>query len=206
MSAIRDLLKEADPLRVESEPSAADRNFQRQAILTAAATRPLPPAKSCSQTSVCLSIVLIAIVALIAVSRLWSPLVNNVQAAVRFEVRLVEGDSAPGLKEANIEGGGTVYLHDEVVVTNSDIAQAKVIPRPGGSDFMVSVTFTPAGARKMQAATKRNIGKRMAILIDGVVVTAPVVRSVLSESAVVEGHLTKQEAERIVAGITIPTR
>ncbi len=206
MSAIRDLLKEADPLRVESEPSAADRSFQRQAILTAAATRPLPPAKSWSQTSVCLSIVLIAIVALIAVSRLWSPLVNNVQAAVRFEVRLVEGDPAPGLKEANIEGGGTVYLHDEVVVTNSDIAQAKVIPRPGGSDFMVSVTFTPAGARKMQAATKRNIGKRMAILIDGVVVTAPVVRSVLSESAVVEGHLTKQEAERIVAGITIPTR
>ncbi len=206
MSAIRELLKEADPLRVESEPSAADRSFQRQAILTAVATRPLPPAKSWSRTSVCLGIVLIAIVAFIAVSRLWSPLVNNVQAAVQFEVRLVEKDPAPGLKEANIEGGGTVYLHDEVVVTNSDIAQAKVIPRPGGSDFMVSVTFTPAGARKMQAATEGNIGKRMAILIDGVVITAPVVRSVLSESAVVEGHLTKQEAERIVAGITIPAR
>ena len=71
---------------------------------------------------------------------------------------------------------------------------------------MVSVTFTPAGARKMQAATEGNIGKRMAILIDGVVVSAPVVNSVLSESAVVEGHLTRQEAERIVAGITIPAR
>jgi preprotein translocase subunit SecD len=206
MSAIKDLLQEADPLRVESEPSAADRSFQRQVILTAAATRPLPPAKSWLRTSVYLSIMLITIVAFVAISRLWSPFINNVQAAVQFEVRLVERDPAAGLKAANLEGGGTVYLHDEVVVTNSDIAQAKAIPRPGGSDFMVSITFTPAGARKMHETTERNIGKRMAILIDGVIVTAPVVNSVFSESAVVEGHLTKQEAERIVAGITIPAR
>jgi hypothetical protein len=206
VSAIRDLLKEADPLRVESEPSAADRSYQHHAILTAAANGPLPHATSRSRTSVYLGIMLIAMVTIVVVSRLWSPFINNVQAAVRFEVRLVEKDPAPGLKAANIEGGGTVYLHDEVVVTNSDIMQAKVIQRPGGSDFMVSVTFTPAGARKMHAATEGNIGKRMAILIDGVVVSAPVVNSVLSESAVVEGHLTRQEAERIVAGITIPAR
>ena len=186
MSAIRDLLQEADPLRVESEPSAADRSFQRQAILTAAAARPLPPAKSWSRTSVYLGIMLIAIVAFVAVSRMWSPFINNVQAAVRFEVRLVERDPAPGLKAANLEGGGTVYLHDEVVVTNSDIAQAEVIPWPEKSDFLVSVTFTSDGARKMHAATERNIGKRMAILIDGIVVCAPVVNSVLSESAVIE--------------------
>lgn len=206
MSAIKDLLQEADPLRVESEPSAADRSFQRQAILMAATTRPFPSAKSWSRTAVYLSAMLITIVAFVAVSRLWSPFINKVQAAVQFEVRLVEKEPAPGLKAANIEGGGTVYLHDEVVITNSDIAQAKAIPRPGGSDFMVSVIFTPAGARKMHAVTEKNIGKRMAILIDGVVVAAPVVNSVLSDSAVVEGHLTKQEAERIVAGITIPAR
>ena len=139
-------------------------------------------------------------------SRLWSPFIHNVQAAVRFEVRLVEKDPAPGLKAANLEGGGTVYLHGEVVVTNSDIEQAKAIPRPERSDFIVSITFTPAGAGKMRAATERNIGKRMAILIDGVIACAPVVNSVLNEAAVIEGHLTKQEAERIVAGITIPAR
>jgi hypothetical protein len=206
VSAITDLLQEADPLRVESEPSAAERSFQRQTILTAAVTRPLPPAKSWSRTPVYLSITLIAIVAFIAVSRLWSPFISNVQAAVRFEVRLAEQKPAPGLKAATLESGGTVYLHDEVIVTNSDIAQAKAIPRPGGSDFMVSIMFTPAGARKMHAATGNNIGKRMAILIDGVVVTAPVVNSVFSKAAVIEGHLTKQEAERIVAGITIPAK
>ena len=90
MSAIKDLLQEADPFRAESEPSAADRTFQRQAILTAAAKRPLGPAKSWPRTSVYLSVMLIAIVAFLAVSGLWSPFISQVQAAVRFEVRLVE--------------------------------------------------------------------------------------------------------------------
>jgi preprotein translocase subunit SecD len=55
----------------------------------------------------------------------------------------------------------------------------------------------------MHAATEKNIGKRMAILIDGVVVSAPVVNDVISDVAVINGHITKQEAERIVAGITV---
>ncbi len=46
----------------------------------------------------------------------------------------------------------------------------------------------------------------MAILIDGVVVTAPVIMDALRDEAVIDGHLTKKEAELIVAGITIPVR
>ena len=39
--------------------------------------------------------------------------------------------------------------------------------------------------------------------VDGEVVTAPVVMEALSEAAVVNGYITREEAERIVAGITI---
>ncbi len=46
----------------------------------------------------------------------------------------------------------------------------------------------------------------MAIIIAGVVFSAPVVNSVISDSAVIDGRLTKHEAERIVAGITIAAR
>jgi len=41
----------------------------------------------------------------------------------------------------------------------------------------------------------------MAILLDGQVVIAPVVRSPIGDSAVVTGHFTKTEAQRIVDGI-----
>ncbi|MBN1126580.1 MAG: hypothetical protein JXA82_16355 [Sedimentisphaerales bacterium] len=202
MNNIRDLLREADPLRIESEPSAADRSIQRQAIVKATTNSVLSPTESRSRVPVYISVMLIAIVAFAVGYGLWSPFINDVQAAVRFEIRLVEENPAPGLQEVKV-ADGTFYLHNDVVVTNSDIAQAKVLPQPGGSIFWVSVTFTPAGARKMHSATEKNIGKRMAILIDGEVISAPVVRDVLNESAVINGNITKEEAERIVKGITI---
>ena len=204
MKAIRDLLQEADPLRIESEPAAADRSFRRQAIVTAAATSALPATESRSRIPVYLSVILLAIVAFAVGSRLWSPSIGNVQAAVRFEVRLAEWKPAPGLREAKIAGTrDLIYLHDEVIVTNSDIAQAKVIPQANGSDFKIGVTLNPAGARKMHTFTENHIGKIAAILIDGEVVAAPVVTSPIAESAVIDGHLTKKEAEKIVAGMII---
>jgi hypothetical protein len=203
MKAIRDLLQEADPLRIESEPAAADRSFRRQAIVTAAASA-LPATGSWSRIPVYLSVILIVIAAFAVGSRLWSPSISNVQAAVRFEVRLAERQPAPGLKEAKIAGTrDLIYLHDEVIVTNSDIAQAKVIPQANGSNFCISVTLNPAGAKKMHTFTESHIGKLAAILIDGEVVAAPVVTSPIAESAVIDGHLTKKEAEKIVAGMII---
>jgi hypothetical protein len=203
MKAIKDLLQEADPLRVESEPSAADRSFRRQAIVTAAASA-LPATGSWSRIPVYLCAILMVIAAFAVGSRLWSPSIGNVQAAVRFEVRLAERKPAPGLKEAKVAGiGDLIYLHDEVILTNSDIAQAKVIPQANGSYFWIGVTLNPAGAKKMHTFTESHIGKVTAILIDGEVVATPMVNSPIAESAVIDGHFTKKEAEKIVAGMII---
>jgi SecD/SecF fusion protein len=53
----------------------------------------------------------------------------------------------------------------------------------------------------MRKASGNHIGKPVAIIIDGRVVMAPVVRSPIGDSALVTGHFTKAEAERIVHGI-----
>ena len=82
-------------------------------------------------------------------------------------------------------------------------SEAKILPQVGGSDFWIGVTFKPEGARKMRAATMRHIGKPMAILIDGEVVMAPNVRESIGEYAVVNGHFTKAEVEKIVTGMRI---
>jgi hypothetical protein len=202
MRDIRNLLHEADPLRVESEPSTSDRSLRRQAVVAAAANATQSATKSRSRIPIYLSIMLIATAAFVIGSRLWSPFINHVQAAVRFEVKLAEHNPAPGLKEAKVAGSKQlVYLHNEVVVTNADIAKAEVIPHE--TQYWIGVTLTPAGARKMHAATQRHIDKPMAILIDGEVITAPIVRDTISDSAVINGKITKEEAERIVAGIQI---
>ncbi len=96
-----------------------------------------------------------------------------------------------------------VYLHEEIIVTNDDIAQSRVIQGDGPSHFGVGVEFTATGARKMREATAGHVGRPVAILIDGGVVMAPVLRAPISGSAVISGDFTKAEAERIVNGIGI---
>jgi preprotein translocase subunit SecD len=151
-----------------------------------------------------------AIVALAAIaasflgSRVWSVFVSELQAAVRFEVRLAEDRPAPGLREAKVSGSGrSVYLHDEVIVTNSDIAVARVVPGHGPSDYSIGVEFNASGAEKMRAATSNHIGKVVAILLDGQVVMAPVLRTPIGASARISGNFTRTQAERIVNGIEI---
>jgi hypothetical protein len=202
MNDISKLLREADPLVEESEPSHSDRSRQREMILQAAAN-PIAQNRLWLRMPVVVAAILIAILAVPVVFRFWSPFVSNVQAAVRVEVRLAQREPAPGLKEADSADGSKIYLHDEIVVDNSDIAHAEVKPQHNGPYFQVWVVLTPAGAKKMHNTTMRNIGKPMAILIDGQVIMAPVIRDPLNEYAVIDGRLSEQEAKRIVAGILI---
>jgi preprotein translocase subunit SecD len=134
-------------------------------------------------------------------SRYWPRVAVDVVAAVRFEVRLAEENPAPGLREAVVSGSARkIYLHQETIVANTDIAQARVI-QSDASTLGVTVTFTADGAAKMLRASRDHIGRPVAILVDGEVVLAPVVRGPISTSAVISGSYTRTEAERIAAGI-----
>jgi preprotein translocase subunit SecD len=106
------------------------------------------------------------------------------------------------LREAKIpDSGRSIYLHGDVLATNGDIAGAEVVAGGNPSRFAVSVEFTGAAAGKMRAATEGHVGRPVAILLDGVVAMAPVLRAPIGAKAVITGDLTRAEAERIVNGI-----
>jgi preprotein translocase subunit SecD len=135
-------------------------------------------------------------------SRADSLFVSDLQAAVRFEVKLAENQPSPGLREVKTpDSEKPVYMHQQVIVTNSEIESTRVRPGEAPGRYAVEVEFTASGAKKMRRATAAHIGKPMAVLIDGQVVMTPIVRSTISASAAVTGNFTKAEAERIVTGI-----
>jgi transposase len=73
----------------------------------------------------------------------------------------------------------------------------------GPDRFGVSVQFLEAGAQRMRQATAAHLGRPLAILIDGEVVAAPVVRSEIGHAAVISGDFTRADAERIADGIGV---
>lgn len=119
-----------------------------------------------------------------------------------LEVRLAEVQPAAGLIEASMPGSSEkIYLHREIVVTNADVVQARVVPGNGGSDFSITVGFTREGAVKMAQATASHLNRPLAILINGQVVTAPTLRDPISDSAVIYGNFTSSDAAAIAEGL-----
>jgi SecD-like export protein len=205
MKTVRDILRDADPLRHEPHRLEGERDRLRQAVVTAA-SEVTTPSSAWFRTPVALFATLALIVVGIVVigSQIWSQGGTTLQAAIGFEVRLAEDRPAAGLREARIAGSDrVVYLHQEIIVANGDIAQSSVVPGDTPSRFGVGVQFNASGAQKMRQATASHVGRPVAILIDGEVVTAPVLRSPISTSAVISGDYTKAEAERIANGIGI---
>jgi hypothetical protein len=206
MKTISELLRGADPLQYEPTRPSGDRDLCRQAVLAAASgSHADAGVRSRSLIPVYVIVALTAIFVSFLGSRIWSPFVSDVQGAVRFEARLAEDKPAPGLREAKVSGSSrSVYLHDEVIVDNGDIAEAQVVQGSSPSQYAVDIKFNASGAEKMRAATGKNIGNHLAILLDGQVVMAPVIRSPIGASALITGNFTKAQAERIVNGIRIP--
>ena len=207
MTTVSDLLRDADPLRNDPGCSDDERNRVRAAVLAAAANEPQPtqPIRRARRAALLTAVAMLAIFALAVGSRLWSGGGVTVHAAaVRFEVRLAEIAFAPGLRPAPVVGSDRViYLHPETIVTNDEILRSVVVPNRGGSGFGVAVTFNGAGAENMRRATASHLNAPLALLVDGDVISAPTLRSPISESAIVSGNFTQAEAERIAEGMRV---
>ena len=70
-------------------------------------------------------------------------------------------------------------------------ARASFDPNEGHA---VSFRFDTTGAQKFGRATSENVGKRFAVILDGVVITAPVIRSAITGgSGIITGNFNSQE-------------
>ena len=202
MSRLRSLLQDADPLRHEPPRLDAERERIRLSILrTIAVDRPARPMGARLKLAAALAIVVMGITAV--GYQIWMHGTTPLLAAVRFEVRLAEDQPIPGLVVARLaDSSRVIYLHPEIVVSNDDIAQSWV-SEDAPNQFRIAVQLLPSGAERMRQATATHVGRPVAILIDGSVVMALVVRSPIGDSAVITGNFTRAEAERIADGMRL---
>ena len=84
-----------------------------------------------------------------------------------------------------------------VVVGGEDLDDAKAtFENQQGSRPIISFTFNAAGGRAFCAATRANIGKRLAIQLDNEIISAPVVQSAIcGGSGIITGSFTTQQTQ-----------
>ncbi|OGP71061.1 MAG: preprotein translocase subunit SecF [Deltaproteobacteria bacterium RBG_13_60_28] len=86
-----------------------------------------------------------------------------------------------------------MLLKKKVEITGADIKDAKSRP-DDYNRYAVHFEFNSRGAKEFSQITGKNIGRHLAIILDDVVQSAPVIQSRIGASGVITGSFTPQEA------------
>ena len=112
----------------------------------------------------------------------------------------------PGIKDPDkaIETiGKTAMLEfkDEegnTLLTGTDLKDAQAAMNQQNGQCVVNLEFSDEGAQKFVDATLENVGRQIAILLDGEILTNPVVREpILGGRAEISGQRDLEEAQRL---------
>lgn len=88
-----------------------------------------------------------------------------------------------------------LVVEDKTILTGDLLADAQVRIDNRFNDSYVAIDFNAVGAKRFDQITAANVGKRMAIVLDDTVYSAPVIRERISGgSAQISGSFTEQEA------------
>jgi preprotein translocase subunit SecD len=109
--------------------------------------------------------------------------------ALRFVLDCGEAHASPPFTTR--DGAQTVCLAPEIVADAGDIEDASAVTLEYG--VALRLLFTADGSRKIETATSQHIGERLAILVGGEVVMAPMIRDAIAKEAMISGNFTKEE-------------
>lgn len=92
-----------------------------------------------------------------------------------------------------------ILIKKQAVITGDLLKEAKIDTRSGFGETAVSISFNKLGDKRFEEVTAANVGKRLAIIMDNTVYSAPVIREKISGgNAQISGSFSMNEAKDLV--------
>jgi RNA polymerase sigma factor (sigma-70 family) len=129
---------------------------------------------------------------------------SNVPAPFQMQLVLDEPgeDTEPMTNNASGASGETLQVQKTPLMDYTAINSATVTTDPSSGDPEINVELSDVGKELFAAVTKENLNKRLAIVLDGQLYMAPVIRSEITGGKVqITGHFTEEEASELAAKI-----
>ena len=101
--------------------------------------------------------------------------------------------------------GATIYVSSAPIISTEDFSWAKAARRPD-TEPKVDFKLTDDESARFAEATERMVGEKLAILVDGKVISAPIVQGAIVGEGEIVGRLSEEETRRIAAGINAAAR
>ncbi len=108
----------------------------------------------------------------------------------------LENNVPEGYELKEDEKGQPILLEEKAEVAGADLKDATVkFQQSQFNQPVVGLSFNREGARKFARVTRDNVGRRLAIVLDGVVKSAPNIKEEIpSGEAIIEGRFSPDEA------------
>ncbi len=118
--------------------------------------------------------------------------------------QLVDSNAPPGVTVAPFgdellpmqdNPGQLVPVNAAVAVDGADLTGAQASTDPQSGQWVVNFTLNSVGARNFGDVTSANVGKPFAIILDGKIISAPIIRTAITEGqGQISGNYTPQSA------------
>ncbi len=113
----------------------------------------------------------------------------------KLNFRLVSENKEFGIEELISETGEMLKISKRIVMSGENLIDAQPSIQNQQNEPTVSFTLDRLGAQKFGRATTDNVGKRLAIILDGKIISAPNINEpITSGNGVISGNFTFQEA------------
>ena len=113
----------------------------------------------------------------------------------KLNFRLVSENEEFGVDELISETGETLKISKRIVMSGENLIDAQPSIQNQQNEPTVSFTLDRLGSQKFGRATTDNVGKRLAIVLDGKIISAPNINEpITSGNGMISGNFTFQEA------------
>ena len=113
----------------------------------------------------------------------------------QLNFRLVKENSEFGIDKLISENGEKLNVSKRIIMSGENLIDAQPNISNQNNEPTVSFMLDRLGAQKFGRATTDNVGKRLAIVLDGEIVSAPSINeAITSGSGVISGNFSFQEA------------
>ncbi len=113
----------------------------------------------------------------------------------QLNFRLVSENDEFGSEELISENGEKLFVSKRIVMSGENLVDAQPSIQNQNNEPTVSFTLDRLGAQKFGRATTDNVGKRLAIVLDGEIVSAPNINEpITSGNGMISGNFSFQEA------------
>ena len=117
-------------------------------------------------------------------------------ANLTFQFITQNSEESFGTEKLQFEDGSEEVIVSKRIILNGDnLIDAKTAVNPQTNETVVSFNLNRVGAKKFAKATTTGVGKRLAIILDGKIISAPGVREpIIGGSGQISGNFTFQSA------------